>query len=493
MRPRGALGWAAALLALPALAHGLYEGPDAPVHVTTLEEVRPPAPPPPPLHPCAPSGARAVGKIFFPRGGLEGAGSRRHRRWHRSCRAAGAAASNGPPPPLPRIYSRSQIEKQTVPVVVEFYAPWCGHCKEAAPHYEKFNVRLSNHYKVKGKALAVNCDDAAARPLCSQLKVEKFPTGKFFPAKKNKTKKAQPFDIGVKDSDTYFDNFVALIESSTRLSTLAPTKTYLEMYAWMYDDFRPKVLLLNPDEETPSWIETAASKFKTGKKRSVHFAMVDASVEEKVAKNFGISDFPALVGLRVTGDGAGVHKVVTDLGTSKSQLKNAAKKLADELEEQPTESSEGFKPIPAFPLPDKPRKKASTTLTPLTPGNAGNICFGGKRICAIVFVKAAAGEYEEQSTMVELSRKYRNDPLSFVWLDSRGQDKFLETFGLGAGETGRVVLVKHSNGKRLRYVLHSGEMTFKSVSNTIDDILGGNAQFTSLPAAPEVAQKEGEL
>ena len=38
MRPRGALGWAAALLALPALAHGLYEGPDAPVHVTTLEE-----------------------------------------------------------------------------------------------------------------------------------------------------------------------------------------------------------------------------------------------------------------------------------------------------------------------------------------------------------------------------------------------------------------------------------------------------------------------
>ena len=33
----------------------------------------------------------------------------------------------------------------------------------------------------------------------------------------------------------------------------------------------------------------------------------------------------------------------------------------------------------------------------------------------------------------------------------------------------------------------------KSSSNTIDDILGGNAQFTSLPAAPEVAQKEGEL
>ena len=70
MRPRGALGWAAALLALPALAHGLYEGPDAPVHVTTLEEVRPPPPPPPPAPPpplCAfrcPGG----GEDFFPPG-----------------------------------------------------------------------------------------------------------------------------------------------------------------------------------------------------------------------------------------------------------------------------------------------------------------------------------------------------------------------------------------------------------------------------------------
>merc|ERR1719399_276330 len=419
---RAAAGFAVALLALPGLAHALYEGSEAPQHVTTWQE----------------------------------------------------------------------IEDLNVPAVVEFYAPWCGFCKDAAMHYEKFHTRLSNHYKVKGKALVVNCDDEKAKPFCSEMQIESFPLESTFPTKKNKKAKAQNFDMGAKDSDAYFDNLVALIESSHRVSTLAPTKTYVELYAWMYYDFKPKVLLLNPDEETPSWIETAASKFKTGKKKSVHFAMVDASVETQVAKNFGITEFPALVGMRVTGDGEGVYKVISKLEKSNSKNKNLAKALASELEERPREAAEGYKPLPAFPLPDKPRKKVAISLTRLTAENSGSVCFGGKKICAIVFVKAAAGEYEGQDTMKDLSKKYRNDPLSFTWFDSRGQDKFLEAFGLGPGETGKIVFVKHSNGKRLRYVLHAGDL--KSAASTVDDILGGNAQFSPLAEAPVVASvPDGEL
>ena len=91
MRPRGALGWAAALLALPALAHGLYEGPDAPVHVTTLEEVRPPPPPPPPRPPSTLVRLQVPGRwgrFFSPgevwkgqdRGGIDGGIDRAARR-----------------------------------------------------------------------------------------------------------------------------------------------------------------------------------------------------------------------------------------------------------------------------------------------------------------------------------------------------------------------------------------------------------------------------
>ncbi|KAG2697603.1 hypothetical protein I3760_07G114100 [Carya illinoinensis] len=61
--------------------------------------------------------------------------------------------------------------------LVEFYAPWCGHCKKLAPEYERLGTSFK---KAKSVLIAkVDCDDQ--KNLCSKYGVTGYPTIKWFP------------------------------------------------------------------------------------------------------------------------------------------------------------------------------------------------------------------------------------------------------------------------------------------------------------------------
>lgn len=67
-----------------------------------------------------------------------------------------------------------QVIQQDALVLMEFYAPWCGHCKKLAPEWERAATDL------KGKAVLAKIDATEEAELAEKYEIEGYPTVKFW-------------------------------------------------------------------------------------------------------------------------------------------------------------------------------------------------------------------------------------------------------------------------------------------------------------------------
>jgi protein disulfide-isomerase A6 len=181
---------------------------------------------------------------------------------------------------------------QSKPVLVEFFAPWCGHCKKLAPIYEE----LAGLY-AKESVVIASVDADAHKDLGSKYGVSGFPTLKFFPASST-----TPEDYGGgRELSDFIDFLNGKIGSHVRVKT-APT----DVLALTDDTFDS--IVLDPKKHVfvefyapwcghckrlaPDW-EKLGQTFSGD--ADVVIAKIDADKYKVHSGKYGVTGFPTLV------------------------------------------------------------------------------------------------------------------------------------------------------------------------------------------------------
>ena len=63
-----------------------------------------------------------------------------------------------------------EVEQSSLPIVIDFFAPWCGPCQQMAPIFEELSKEMGESYKF----CKVNIDEA--RDLAVKYNVSSIPT-----------------------------------------------------------------------------------------------------------------------------------------------------------------------------------------------------------------------------------------------------------------------------------------------------------------------------
>lgn len=176
--------------------------------------------------------------------------------------------------------------------LVEFYAPWCGHCKKLAPEYEKLGASFKKAKSILiGK---VDCDEH--KDVCSKYDVSGYPTIKWFPKGSLEPKKYE----GARTAEALAE-FVNT-EGGTNVKIAAAPSNVVILSP---DNFEEVVMDKSKDvlvEFYAPWCghckslapiyEKVATAYKL--EEDLVIANLDADKHKDLAEKYGISGFPTL-------------------------------------------------------------------------------------------------------------------------------------------------------------------------------------------------------
>lgn len=363
--------------------------------------------------------------------------------------------------------------------LVEFYAPWCGHCKNLAPEWKKAAKQLK---ETEGVRLGM-VDATVHKALGQQYDVNGYPTIKVFGADKTKPADFQGGrqapaivaeakklaggggDAAAAEEDDADSNVVKLT-SATFDETVLASKDL-----WMVEFYAP--WCGHCKKLAPEWSDAADMMLL--EHEDAHLAAVDCTQHKDVCSRYGANSYPTI---KVFGMG---DKSGEDYVPAEYEGGRVSSSIIEFMEAE-------LKPAPTvveLTSPDVYEKECAP---------AGALCVVA--VLPHILDTGADGRNAHIAMLQSLSQEFKSKSFSYVWSEAMQQNKMEDALNIGGAGYPALVVV---NNKKLRTVPFYGAFNRANIAAFMQRLHEGKERSFPISAAPTIKTttawngKDGEL
>uniref|UniRef100_A0A8D2NGB5 Protein disulfide-isomerase A6 n=2 Tax=Zonotrichia albicollis TaxID=44394 RepID=A0A8D2NGB5_ZONAL len=389
----------------------------------------------------------------------------------------------------PANFNKEVIQSESL-WLVEFYAPWCGHCQRLTPEWKKAATALKGVVKVG----AVDADKHQS--LGGQYGVRGFPTIKIFGANKNKAEDYQ----GGRTSDAIVEAALSALRSlvkerlsgrsggyssgrQSRESGGGDKKDVIELTddsfdknvinsddVWMVEFYAPWCGHCKNLE--PEWA-AAATEVKEQTKGKVKLAAVDATVNQMLAGRYGIRGFPTIKIFQ-----KGEDPVDYDGGRTRSDIISRALDLF----------SDNAPPPELLEIISEDVLKSTC--------DAHQLCIIS--VLPHILDTGASGRNSYLDVMLKMAEKYKKKMWGWLWTEAGAQSDLESSLGIGGFGYPAMAAV---NARKMKFALLKGSFSEQGINEFLRELsvgrgstapVGGGA-FPKIHSVEPWDGKDGEL
>lgn len=392
------------------------------------------------------------------------------------------------------LLDKNSFEKEVVQSkdiwLIEFFAPWCGHCKNFAPEYEKAARALKGIFKIG----AVNAD--SEKELAGKYGIQGFPTVKFFGITKTNIQDYNGARSAQAIINYMFDRAKDIVNKrmgqTTNTNSNQKTNTnsnnnnnnqqkkkppssdkdVLVLDDKNFDEtiFKSKEMFIvafyapwcgHCQKLLPEW-NAAATQLKG----QIKLAKVDATVNQQLASRYQIQGYPTI---KIFPPGDKTNSNIEEYNGPRDEdgiVQYALSKL----------NSYGY-------VPDIPQLVNNDILK--------ETCEEKSRICILVFLPHIADSSKnERNKYLDYVKNSRKDhlgkPIYYLWAQGGDYFDLEDKLHLGFGYPAVVAL----NYNKKKYAVCRKAFTQENLSEFVSGLLRGREALMNLPELPKLKNKD---